>query len=82
MPNKARDPSSTYQRRFGARLRMRRIDCGYDTVAAFAQAIGEHPETYRTYETGIRWPKPHTLAKIAEKLDVSLDYLIMGRTPG
>lgn len=31
---------------------------------------------YRNYESGDRFPSPDTLIKIADKLDVSIDYLL------
>ena len=80
MPGK-QDPSYAYQRNFGKRLRACRLAAGYEGYQDFAKAVGLESETYRTYETGSRQPKLHVLAKIAEKLDKSLDFLILGQTP-
>lgn len=32
--------------------------------------------SYRNYESGDRFPSPESLVKIADKLDVSIDYLL------
>lgn len=79
MSQSERDPSHVYQRRFGKRLRASRITAGYETYKDFAAAIGLHHETYRLYEAGLRQPKFHILAAISDKLDASLDFLILGR---
>jgi transcriptional regulator with XRE-family HTH domain len=79
MPHK-QDQAYAYQRNFGRRLRACRQAAGYDGYQDFAKAVGLQSETYRTYETGDRQPKFHVLAKIAEKLNKSLDFLILGKS--
>lgn len=66
---------------FANRLTMTREQRGYDSAAKFAKAIGVEDETYRTWERGIREPAIPNICKIARKLDISLDYLILGDLP-
>lgn len=74
-----RDPSFTYQRAFGKRLRACRIAAGYTNHGDFALLIGLTPEGYRLYEVGARQPKFHVLAQISERLGKSLDFLVLGK---
>ncbi len=45
-----------------------------------AQQMADHLcmglRAYRNYESGDRFPSPEALIKIADKLDVSIDYLL------
>jgi len=45
-----------------------------------AQQMADHLSmgirAYRNYESGDRFPSPDALIKIADKLDVSIDYLL------
>lgn len=79
MANGPQDPSSAYLRRFGRRLRACREASGYETYGDFAKELDLGSETYRLYEAGKRHPKFHILAKISEKLNKSLDFLILGK---
>lgn len=74
-----KNPSLTIRINFGRRLRGARKDAGYNSYAEFAAAVDLEAETYRLYETGQREPAFHVLAAISKKLDVSLDYLILGK---
>ncbi len=48
------------------------------TAQQMADALSMGLRSYRNYESGNRFPSPETLIKIADILDVSIDYL-MGR---
>lgn len=62
---------------FNKRLRAMRIKRGY-TQQRLADALNIALRSYQCYETGTRTPNYTLLIKIADTLDVSLDYL-MGR---
>lgn len=49
------------------------------TAEKMAEFLGLNPSTYGQYENGSREPNFATLKDIADKLDVTVDYLI-GRT--
>ena len=66
--------------RFAARLRAVR-ETNFPTQKEFADRCGFQPETYRMWERGDREPNITNLRKIATTLNISLDYLIVGRTP-
>lgn len=42
----------------------------------FAEAIGFRKDLYNKYEQGVARPSYETLVRIADELDVSLDYLL------
>ncbi len=65
---------------FALRLRMAR-EADYPTAKSFAGAIGVEDETYRMWERGDREPDITNMVKIASKLRISLDFLIMGDLP-
>ncbi len=62
---------------FGKRLRSMRIKRQY-TQPQMADFIDVALRTYQGYEGGSRCPSFETLVRIADVLDVSIDYL-MGR---
>ncbi len=62
---------------FGQRLRSMRIKRHY-TQPQMAEFIDVALRTYQGYEGGTRCPSFEVLVKLADILDVSLDYL-MGR---
>jgi transcriptional regulator with XRE-family HTH domain len=67
---------------FGARLRAARESKGFEHAYQFADRLGVEHETYRSWERADREPCITHLRDIALKLDVSLDYLIIGTLPG
>ena len=62
---------------FGKRLRAMRIKRNF-TQPQLAELIDVALRTYQGYEGGTRSPSFDTLVKLADTLDVSIDYL-MGR---
>ncbi len=63
---------------FNKLLRDNRMEHGL-TQQKFADALGIALRTYQCYETGSRMPSYPIIMKIADILDVSVDYLL-GRT--
>lgn len=59
----------------GKRLNQKRKECGY-TAQQMADYLGVGIRSYRNYESEDREPPLDTLVKIADKLDVSTDYLL------
>lgn len=62
----------------GDRLRKLRTKQKF-TQEDMSRHLGITRPAYTQYETGVRKPDPETLAKLADKLDVSIDYLVTGR---
>lgn len=60
---------------FNQRLRSLRMD-NKITQQHFADMLDIALRTYQCYEQGVRSPSYDTLVKIADILDVSLDYLL------
>ena len=75
-----KNETSRERAEFAARLQMARQE-QYDSAKAFAEEIKEEAETYRMWERGDREPDITRLAKIARKLNRSLDFLILGHLP-
>lgn len=46
------------------------------TAQQMADALSIGLRAYRNYESGDRFPSPDSLIKIADTLDVSIDYLL------
>lgn len=65
---------------FNIRLNQTRIQKGF-TAQQMADEIGVSLRAYRFYESGSREPNISTLVKIADILDVSLDYLLCRCSP-
>lgn len=64
-----------YHKSFAARLRMAVLDDGRMTTAICREA-GIAPHTLRDYLAGKYVPKTSTATKLANALDVSLDWLL------
>lgn len=60
---------------FPERLNLARKSRGI-TAQQMANYLCMGIRSYRNYESGDRFPSPDTLVKIADKLDVSIDYLL------
>lgn len=60
---------------FGKRLNATRKEKGF-TAQQMADSICVALRTYRNYESGRSYPDFDKLVKIADKLDVSTDYLL------
>src|SRR5581483_9237528 len=58
------------------RLKQRRIQCGYATAKAFAEANGFSEFTYRAHESGARGLKASTARRYAKALSVSWSWLM------
>lgn len=61
---------------FQERLKMCRKQAGYSSAKDFAKALGVPYPSYMAYENKGREPKYEILCKIADTLNVSIDYLI------
>lgn len=60
---------------FPERLNSVRKSKGY-TAQQMADCLSMGLRAYRNYESGDRFPSADALIKIADKLDVSIDYLL------
>ena len=60
---------------FSERLNSARKSKGY-TAQQMADHLSMGLRAYRNYESGNRFPSADTLVKIADKLDISIDYLL------
>ncbi|MDE7052706.1 MAG: helix-turn-helix domain-containing protein [Lachnospiraceae bacterium] len=60
---------------FGKRLNNIRKRRGF-TAQKMADILSVSIRTYRHYESGHTFPSPDTLVKIADTLNVSIDYLL------
>ena len=60
---------------FGQQLRHMRMKRNY-TQPQLAELINVALRTYQGYEGGTRYPNYNTLVKLADILDVSIDYLL------
>ena len=60
---------------FSAKLNFVRKSKGY-TAQQMADYLSMGLRAYRNYESGNRFPSADALIKIADKLDVSIDYLL------
>lgn len=60
---------------FGKRLHDKRIGSGF-TAQQMADYLGISLRAYRFYESGSREPNLETLSNIANKLNVTTDYLL------
>ena len=60
---------------FSERLNFIRKSRGY-TAQQMADYLSMGLRAYRNYESGYRFPSADALIKIADKLDVSIDYLL------
>jgi len=74
----AKDPDYLIKEQFGRRLRLAREASGFATSNEAARIFNLENETYRLYEVGKRFPKPHILVALSERFNVTLDYLIKG----
>ena len=61
----------------GIRARKRRQEIGL-TQKDIAEAVGVERPFITAFETGYKTPSVYVLAQIAEKLGVTLDYLVNG----
>ncbi|WP_130858989.1 helix-turn-helix domain-containing protein [Gracilibacillus phocaeensis] len=61
---------------FSERLRDTREEAGYEKQEDLAKLLNMSTAGYSYYETGDREPPLKTLRKIADILDVSIDYLL------
>ncbi|NGM17751.1 helix-turn-helix domain-containing protein [Eggerthellaceae bacterium zg-893] len=61
--------------KFGERLRLVRNMRGY-TLQNMADSLYIGLRSYQNYEAGDRFPSPTVLRAIAQKLNVSIDYLL------
>lgn len=66
-------------RPLGARIRQLRTAAGYESIEAFAHALGYSWPTVSRYERGVTTPSLDRLHRIADVLDVTLDELLNGK---
>ena len=74
----ARQRQESAKEAFARRLRVAREAAGYETMRAFAAALGIAEATYRRYEAAETEPGIEKLSDIAELTGASLDFLIRG----
>ena len=60
---------------FSSRLNSTRKNKGF-TAQQMADSVGVNLHSYRKYESGHRQPSFEILVKLADKLNVSTDYLL------
>ncbi len=63
---------------FARRLEALRVDCGYETQAAFADLLGVEHATYGRWERGETQPNIDMLMKIRAVTNACLNTLIVG----
>ena len=63
---------------FGRRLEQLRLDCGYDTQAAFAILLGVEAARYGRWERGETQPNIETLSRLQVVTNACLNKLIVG----
>lgn len=66
-------------REFGRRLARLRKEAGLSQAQLAEQCGLRGQATVSELETGKWWPVTDTLIRLAHELDVSLDYLVLGR---
>ena len=69
--------TNTQKKEMADRIKSRRVALDY-TQESFAEAIGLSASSYTKIENAFQNPRLDTLINIAEKLGVSLDYLVHG----
>lgn len=72
--------ASLVRRGFATRLAGARVVAGYESMAAFAVALGIEGETYRRYERGETEPPLFVLARMADLTHTTVDFLVRGKT--
>lgn len=65
----------------GDRLRKARIDAGFETIEAAAQALGVNRFTYGQHENGIRGVPKSKAPLYARRYKVSAEWLLYGKGP-
>jgi transcriptional regulator with XRE-family HTH domain len=63
---------------FATRLRELREQAGF-SQESLAHAVGLTRDGYRVYEHAVRYPKSDVAVRLAARLGVSLDQLLLGR---
>lgn len=66
-----------YRKAFGERLRERRIIQGYEKQEDFGKAVGLSVQAISGYEKGDRIPNAEAIAKMADALGCTADYLTL-----
>lgn len=69
----------TFRKALGQRLKSLRKDRGL-TQKDLAQAVGLSFQQLNKYESGVNLPSTDVLAALADHLDVTLDYLAVGKS--
>ncbi len=64
---------------FGRRLRATAAEFGYGTAQSIADLCGAERAAVDTWLNGRAMPKWHQLARLCQKLPVTLDWLILGK---
>lgn len=73
-------PKSAAREAFARALQMARRR-KHASAAAMARALGVEEETYRRYERAETEPSIAELGRMAQELDVSTDFLVLGDIP-
>lgn len=71
----------TARENFATRLIFAREQAGYETQIDFAEAIGVESATYSRWERAETEPDIAAIGRIVKTLNVSADYLLVGKLP-
>jgi len=63
---------------FGRRLKAARLDAGFENAEIFAEVLGISASRYRKYERGESFPPLDILERIALRLGLDLDWVMLG----
>jgi transcriptional regulator with XRE-family HTH domain len=66
----------------GDRLIRLRLLRGYERRAHLAPLLGVDVDTLRTHEEGRTIPPSHAVVRLADRLDCTTDYLLVGKSRG
>ena len=81
LPNPMPAPSDpVFRKALGARVKDLRKQ-GNLTQKELAKEVGITPQQLNKYESGLNLPPADMLAKLAQSLDVTVDYLVTGTKP-
>ena len=80
--NKKYSRQDVLMRGWGERLKAARIHSGFRDAEDMARHLGLGASRYRTYERGEAMAPAEILEMICDATDSSLDWLILGRSPG
>jgi transcriptional regulator with XRE-family HTH domain len=78
---KRRDADKAFMREMGTRLRWVREVLDLTQIEA-ADLVGVHQSTWSKWEIGTRWPDMYEMPRLADKLQITPNYLLNGSLQG